>query len=158
MRPMATPASFARCTQRTGIAVCDGCAKFDDGLGAWEAAFASQATRKDGTTSAAIATLQEPSTRLSEAVGDEPAFCAAFREITWREGRRTSCDPVLPPFAYAPLMGITNELTCRSVTATPGTVAGALAPRRRLCAWAATRSLPCGRRRASASKTGKGRT
>ena len=55
-------------------AICRGRAKFDDGLGARQTAFASQATRKDGTPSAAIAADHGPSTRLGEAVGDEPAL------------------------------------------------------------------------------------
>jgi len=51
-----------------------GRAKLDDGLGARQTAFASQAPRKDGTTFAAIAADHGPSTRLSEAVDDEPAI------------------------------------------------------------------------------------
>jgi SRSO17 transposase len=62
-----------------------GRAKLDDGLGTRQAAFASQAPRKDGTTSAAIAADHGPSPRLREAVGDEFAL-HAFKEITWREG------------------------------------------------------------------------
>jgi SRSO17 transposase len=49
-------------------------AKLDDGLGAWQTAFARQATKKNGTTSAAIAAIHGPSTRLREAVGDESAL------------------------------------------------------------------------------------
>ena len=59
---------------RTRTAICGGRAKLDDGLGAGQTAVASQATRKDGTTSAAIAADHGPSTRLGEAVGDEPAL------------------------------------------------------------------------------------
>ena len=64
----------SRRTHRTRTAICCGRAKFDDGLGARQTAFASQATRKNGTTSAVIAAVHGPSTRLGEAVGDEPAL------------------------------------------------------------------------------------
>ena len=57
-----------------GPAICGGRAKLDDGLGTRQTAFAGQATRKNGTTSAAIAADHGPSTRLGEAVGDESAL------------------------------------------------------------------------------------
>src|ERR1700674_4705326 len=64
----------SRRTHETWPAICCGSAKLDDSLGAWQTAFASQATREDGTTSAVIAADHGPSTRLREAVGDEPAL------------------------------------------------------------------------------------
>ena len=64
----------SRRTHRTRTAICSGRAKLDDGLGTWQTAFAGQAPRKNGTTSAAIAAERGPSTRFGEAVGDEPAL------------------------------------------------------------------------------------
>ena len=63
----------SRRTYRTGTAVCRGRAKLDDGLGTRQTTFASQAPRKNGPTSATVAADHGPSTRLREAVGDEPA-------------------------------------------------------------------------------------
>ena len=48
--------------------------KFDDGLGAGQTAFASEAPRKNGTTSAVIAADHRPSAGLRETVGNESAL------------------------------------------------------------------------------------
>ena len=61
-------------THRTRPALCRGRAKFDDGLGTWQTALASQAPKKDGTTAAAIAAIHRSSTCLCETVGDEIAL------------------------------------------------------------------------------------
>ena len=55
------------------LAICGGCAEFHDSLGTRQTAFARQATRKNGKTSAAVTAVYRPPTRLGEAVGDEAA-------------------------------------------------------------------------------------
>ena len=59
---------------KLGSAICCGRAKLDDSLGTGQTAFTSKAPRKNGTASATIAADRGPSTRLGEAVGDEPAL------------------------------------------------------------------------------------
>src|ERR1017187_5081596 len=68
------PHRVSRRTHRTATALCGGRAKFDDGLGVRQTAFASQATRKNGTAATAIAAERRSSTRFREAGGDEPAL------------------------------------------------------------------------------------
>src|SRR6266542_3465852 len=64
----------SRRARRTRPEICGGRAKLDDSLGAWQTAFASQATRENGTTSAAIAADHGPSTCFREAARDESAL------------------------------------------------------------------------------------
>jgi hypothetical protein len=93
---------------KLGSAICCGRAKLDDGLGTWQTAFTGKAPRKNGTASAAIAAHHGPSTRLREAVGDEPAS-TAFRKSPGVKAQTGSCNPALPPFAYVLLIGITKK-------------------------------------------------
>ena len=67
------PHRVLRRTHRTGTSLCRGRAKFDDGMGIRQTALACQATRKNRTTSTAIAAEPRPSTRFREAGGDKPA-------------------------------------------------------------------------------------
>src|SRR5215510_9750594 len=63
-----------RGNHRTGTALCRGGAKFADGLGARPTALAGEVTRKNGAAPTAVATLPRASTRVGEAVGNQPVL------------------------------------------------------------------------------------
>ena len=76
----------SRRTHRTRAAICGGRAKLDDGLGARQTALTRQATRKNGTPSAAIAAEPRTINPLSVKQLAMSLPSTAFKEITWREG------------------------------------------------------------------------
>src|SRR5437870_2151528 len=70
------------------LSICGGRAKLDDGVGAWQATSASQATRSNRTASAALAADPGPSADLSEAIGNGAALqCVQEYYLEGRHGR-----------------------------------------------------------------------